>query len=156
MTLYKINEKIREFLAENVDPETGEILNTEALEKLEIERMEKLENYALVIKNYRAAMEAIKAEEDNLKTRRKSLEKNVDKLSEILKTELSGEELSTARVKISYRKSQSTEIIDISKIPKKYLKFTPEAKKLDIKAAINAGLKVRGAAIVEKISMIIK
>lgn len=156
MTLYEINSKIREFLSENVDPETGEILNADVLEKLEVERGEKLENYALAIKNYRAAMEAIKTEEDNLKARRKRLEKTADRLLEILKTELNGEKMSTARVKIFYKKSQSTEITDISKIPKRYLKFTPEAKKLEIKAAINAGLKVRGAEVVEKISMIIE
>lgn len=156
MTLYEINGKIREFLAENVDPETGEVLNLDTLNNLEMERTEKLENYALAVKNYRAAIAAIKAEEDNLKARRERLERTKDKLSEILKAELNGEKMSTARVQISYKRSQVTEILDIRIIPDKFLKFTPEPKKTEIKAAINAGENVCGAAVVEKISMVIK
>ncbi len=156
MTLYEINEKIRAFLEENVDPETGEILDPDTLTGLEMDRSEKLENYALAVKNYRAAITVIKAEEDNLKARREKLMRTADRLSEILRSELNGEKMSTARVQISYRRSQSTEILDINSIPDKFLKFTPEPKKTEIKAAINAGEKVSGAAVVEKISMIIK
>ncbi len=156
MTLYEINEKIREFPAENVNPETGEVLNLEALNDLELERSEKLENYALAVKNYRAAAAAIKAEEDNLKARRERLEHTKGKLSEILRSELNSEKLSTARVRVSYRKSQVTKIFDMSSIPDKFLKITVEPKKNDIKAAINAGESVSGAAVAEKTSMIIK
>lgn len=156
MTIYEINEKIREFLAENVDPETGEVLNIDALNDLELERSEKLENYALAVKNFRAAAAAIKAEEDNLKARRERLGRTADRLSEILRSELNGEKISTARVQISYRKSQVTEILDMGSIPDKFLKFTAEPKKTEIKAAINAGESVSGAAVVERISMIIK
>lgn len=156
MTLYEINGKIREFLAENVDPETGEVLDPDALSALELERSEKLESYALAVKNYRAAAAAIKAEEDNLKARRERLGRTADRLSEILKAELNGEKLFTARVQVSYRRSQITEIIDIGSVPEKYLKITVEPKKNEIKAAINAGESVSGAAVVEKISMIIR
>lgn len=156
MTLYEINEKIRAFLEENVDPETGEIFDPDALVGLEMDRSEKLENYALAVKNYRAAIAVIKAEEDNLKARREKLIRTADRLSEILRRELNGEKMSTARVQIMYRRSQSTEILDINSIPEKFLKFTPEPKKNEIKAAINAGETVSGAALVEKISMIIK
>lgn len=156
MTLYEINGKIREFLDENVDPETGEVLNIDALYDLELERSEKLEGYALAVKNYHAAAAAIKAEEDNLKARRERLGRTADRISEILKAELNGEKMSTARVQVSYRRSKVTEIIDIDGIPDKFLKVTVEPKKDDIKAAINAGESVSGAAVVERISMIIK
>lgn len=156
MTLYEINGKIREFLTENVDPETGEVLNLDALNDLELERSEKLESYALAIKNFRAAASAIKAEEDNLKARRERLGRTADRLSEILRSELNGEKMSTARVQVSYRRSKVTEIIDIGSIPDKFLKVTVEPKKDDIKAAINAGESVSGAAVVEKTSIIIK
>ena len=157
MTLYEINEKIRVFLENNIDTETGEILNLDALGDLELERSVKLENYALAIKNIRADIEAIKAEEDNLKARRERLKRTEDRLSETLKSELNGEKMSTPRVQISYRKSQSTEIIDIKIIPERFLKYPdPLPRKDEIKAAIKAGETVDGAAVVEKNSMIIK
>jgi len=119
MTLYEINAQIRAFLEENVDPETGEVLNLDALGDLELERSAKLESYALAVKNYDAEIAAVKAEEDNL--------------------------------------TQSTEVIDISAVPDKFL--IPQPSKPDktaIKAAIKAGENVSGAELRDNISMIIK
>ena len=157
MTLYEINERIRAFLDENVDPETGEILNLDALEELELERSVKLENYALVCKNYDAEIAALKAEEDKLKERRRRCENARDKLAEMLKTELSGEKLNTPRVAISYRRSQCVNSPDVWKIPEDYRRYKdPEPDKTKIKAALLAGERIEGAELVENVSMIIK
>ncbi|MCX4357765.1 MAG: siphovirus Gp157 family protein [Oscillospiraceae bacterium] len=157
MTLYEINAQIRAFLEENVDPETGEVLNLDALGDLELERSAKLESYALAVKNYDAEIAAVKAEEDNLKARRERIKATRDKLYQTLLEELRGEKMSTARVQITYRKTQSTEVIDISAVPDKFL--IPQPSKPDktaIKAAIKAGENVSGAELRDNISMIIK
>lgn len=157
MTLYEINAQISAFLEENVDPETGEVLNLNALEDLELERSVKLESYALAVKNFDAEIAALKAESDKLDERRKHAEKTRDRLKNVLLKELRGEKLSTARVQITYRKTQSTEIIDISAVPEKFL--IPQPPKFDknaIKAAIKAGENVSGVALRSNISMIIK
>lgn len=157
MTLYEINEKIREFLENNIDPETGEILNLDTLGDLELERSVKLENYALAVKNIRADIEAIKAEEDALKARRERLKRTEDRLSETLKSELNGEKFTTARVQITHRKTSSVEVLDIRALPEKFLRYKPaEADKTAIKAAINAGESVDGARVVNGLSMTIK
>lgn len=157
MTLYEIKEALNAFLEENVDPETGEILNHDALEKLELERAEKLENYALVCKNYDAEIAALKAEEDKLRERRRRCETTRDKIAETLKTELGGEKIKTARVAVSYRRSQSVSVPDVWKIPEEYRRYKdPEPDKTKLKAALLAGEKIEGAELVENVSMIIK
>ncbi len=157
MTLYEINEKIRAFLDENVDPETGEILNLDALDNLELARSEKLENYAIVCKNYDAEIAALKVEEDKLKERRNRLENTRKKLAETLKTELGGEKMNTPRVAVSYRRTQSVNAPDVWNIPEDYRRYKdPEPDKIKIKAALLAGEKIDGAELVENVSMIIK
>lgn len=157
MTLYEINERMIAFLEENVDPETGEVLNLETLAGLQIERSEKLENYALAIKNLDAEITALKSESDKLDERRRHSERTRDRLKSILLEELHGEKLSTSRVRITYRKSQSTEVLDISVIPEKFLiPQPPKPDKTAIKAAINAGEAVSGAELRESVSIIIK
>lgn len=157
MTLYEINAQIAAFLEENVDPETGEVLNLETLGDLQLERSVKLENYALVAKNLGAEIDALKAEEDKLKARRERLETTRDRLTQTLRTELNGEKMSTPRVQVGYRKSMVTEITDITLLGSKYL--IPQPSKPDktaIKAAIKAGETVSGAELRENVSMIIK
>lgn len=156
MTLYEINEKIREFLENNIDPETGEILNLDTLGDLELERSVKLENYALAIKNLRAEQSAIKAEEDTLNARRERLKLTEKKLEAVLKQELDGEKFVTARVQITHRKTSSVEVLDIKALPEKFLRFEPKADKTAIRTAINAGEMVDGARIVSGLSMTIK
>ena len=157
MTLYEINAQISAFLEENVDPETGEVLNLDALGDLELERSVKLESYALAVKNFDAEIAAVKIEEDNLKARRERIKSTRDKLYQTLLEELRGEKMSTARVQVTYRKTQSTEIVDISVIPEKFLiPQPPKPDKSAIKSAIKAGEKVSGAELCDNISMIIR
>ena len=59
--------------------------------------------------------------------------------------------------KISIRKSESTEITDLSLIPKEFLKFKePEPNKTEIKKAIKEGREIQGAVIIENESLVIK
>ena len=55
-----------------VDEETGEIIDLEKLEALNIERDKKVEGIALAVKNYAAEAKAIKEEEEKLAKRRRS------------------------------------------------------------------------------------
>lgn len=157
MTLYELNAQINAFLEENTDPETGEVLNLDALEDLELERSVKLENYALAVKNFDAEIAALKAESDKLDERRKHAEKTRDYIKNVLFEELHGEKMSTARVQITYKKTQSTEVVDVSIIPKKFLiPQPPKPDKNAIRNAIKAGETVNGAELRDNISMIIK
>ncbi len=147
-----------------VDPETGEILDEEAFVK--IERDAKIENTALWIKNLNAEAEAIKAEEDALKARRVATENKAKRLKEHLATMLDDSPFKTARVSCSLRKSPpSVKFADekafISKMLEadrdEFLSFKmPEINRSAVKDAIQNGVEVEGAELVQNSYVYIK
>lgn len=155
MKLYEIIKEIENFELE-VDEETGEILNIDALDLLQVEKNEKMENIALWIKNLDSDAKAIREEEKTLASRRQVKERKVEALKKYLATALAGEKLETARVRISYRKSQAVECDDVSLVPSEFLKVKYELDKTAIKTAIKNGTEVAGCSIVENNSIQIK
>lgn len=105
MTIYDIDSAI----AALVDPETGELGNYEAFQRLQMEREAKIENLALLYKETRATAEAIKAEADKLTQRRRVLENNARRMQDYLAQALGGEKFTSPRCAVSYRKSEATE-----------------------------------------------
>lgn len=153
MNLFEIENEIMNCW----DQETGEILDSDRLDQLEMERDTKIENIALYIKNLTADAEALKAEKQSFAERQKAAENKVESLKKYLATYLAGQKFSTQRVAISFRKTSSVNVTDMTAIPKEYLKFAdPTVDKNAIKAAIKAGTSVAGAEIVEGKSMSIK
>ena len=67
MTIYEINEEILNC----IDLETGEIIDIDRLNDLQLERDAKIENVACWIKELKAEAEAIKAEKLVLAERQK-------------------------------------------------------------------------------------
>ena len=153
-SLYEINEAIMN----TIDLETGEIIDFEAFEKLQMERTEKLENIALWYKNLQSEAEALKAEEKAFADRRKSAESKAESLKRYLDSALNGQKFNTTKVAISYRKSTSVDVQDIEKLPEAYRKTvtTVSADKTAISAALKAGELVDGATLVEKNNISIK
>lgn len=88
--LYEIDEKILECMANCIDPDTGEIIDSEQLEALKMERQTKLENVALYIKNLKADAAMYKAEKQAFAERQAAAEKRAESLSEWLKKHLTG------------------------------------------------------------------
>ena len=161
MKLYEIDQAILAL----VDPETGEILDYEAFSELKMKREEKIEGMALWHKNLTAEAAAIRSEEVNLATRRKSLEQKAERLKRYLTDLLSGEKFSTGRVECNFRKSKSVEIQDEAEFIRtmqegqhfEYLKYSPPTvNKTEITNAIKAGKEVPGAQLVEKSNLSIK
>lgn len=130
MNLYEINAEIMAC----VDEETGEIIDTVKLDQLQMVFGEKVEGIALYIKNLAAEAAAIKAEKDKLGERQRICENKVASLKNYLQANLCGEKFKTARVLISYRKSESVVVDDLSKVDKSYLKYSdPVADRTAIK-----------------------
>lgn len=141
MNLYEINAEIMAC----VDEETGEIIDTVKLDQLQMVFGEKVEGIALYIKNLAAEAAAIKAEKDKLGERQRICENKVASLKNYLQANLCGEKFETARVLISYRKSESVVVDDLSKVDKSYLKYSdPVADRTAIKKAIKAGTVIEG------------
>ena len=153
MTLYEIDDAILNC----IDEETGEIIDAEQLDKLYMEKEEKLENIALWIKDLKAEVEALKAEKMAFAERQKVAENKMESLKKYLAYALDGKAFKTTRASVSFRKSQAVEITDIYKLDENYLRYKePEADKTAIKEALKAGKEVAGATLVENTSVIIK
>lgn len=152
MTLYEINEQI----VACIDEETGEV-DVEKLCALELKRTEKIENIALWVKELKADAAAIKAEEQALKARRESKEKKAESLTKYLSEALSGERFETPKTAITFRHSKKVEITDFTALDDDFLRYsepTPDKKKIG--EALKAGIEVKGAQLVDNISMTVK
>lgn len=153
MNLYEIDQKIMNC----VDMETGEIIDPARLDELQMDRDTKIENIACWIKNLNADAEAFKTEKQSFADRQKAAENKAESLKKYLANYLAGQKFSTPKVAISFRKTSSVNVTDISQLPKEFLKFAdPTPDKTAIKNAIKAGTTVTGAEIVEGQSISIK
>ena len=160
--LYEINQDILDC----VDLETGEILDTEKLDALQMERERKLEGVALWIKDMKAEAAAIKEEADKLTARKKALENKMEGLKAWLLMALDGEKLNTPRCKVYQTHSQRVIVPDELELiswlqkqedPAKFLRFKdPELKKDEIKKALKDGEVIPGAVLEETESVLIK
>lgn len=153
MTIFEIDKAIMEC----VDLETGEIIDTEQLDKLQMEREAKLENVACWIKELKAEAEALKAEKMAFAKRQQVAENKMESLKKYLAYALDGNAFKSTRASVTFRKSQVVEVADIYKLDENYLRYKePEADKTAIKEALKAGKEVAGATLVENTSVIIK
>lgn len=157
--LFDIDEDIRRALEEMIVDEDGAI-DPESFEKLSAlaeEREKKLENVALYYKELLHEAEDLKFEAEILTKRARVCQNQAEGLKTYLTSSLNGETLKTARVAVSYRKSESV-VIDEKLIPKKYLEKTIDYKvdKKKLKELLKNGEKIKGAQIVEKNNIQIK
>ena len=151
--LYEINNQILAC----VDLATGEIIDMDKLQELQMEFDQKVEGVACWIKNLLSEAKALKEEKDNLAERQEACENKAASLKEYLQSALGGQKFKTSKVSISYRKSEQVQVDDMSKLGADYLKFKePEADKTKIKQALKAGIQLKGAQLVEKQNIQIK
>lgn len=153
-TLYSIDQAILSC----VDAETGEIIDSAALDALLMQREEKLESVALWIKNLQSDAVAYKAEKEAFAAREKAALNKADSLKNYLTYALQGQKFSTTRCAVSFRKSEAVEILDEASIPQNYVVETVSTKpdKKTIKEAIKAGQEVAGCRLVENLNLSIK
>lgn len=152
--LYEIDDEI----IACVDMETGEIVDEEKLEALEIEREAKIEGVILWRKDLLAEAEAVKAEGKKLYDRARVCDNKAEQLKRYIEHALGGDKFKTERCSVSYRKSTSVVIDDVLSVPTKYLKELKEDwfSKSAIKEAIEKGEEVKGAHKEERNGIIIK
>lgn len=159
--IYEINQAILDC----IDPETGEILDMEALEQLQMDRVQKAENVVCWRKNLMALIGDIKEEEDALKKRREVLQRKVDGLDDYLSTHFSGEKIETARAVINWRKSTGVEITNkqeaidylMNIAHEEVLKYKePDIDKKAAKALLEAGEVIPGITLTDRMNLQIK
>lgn len=158
MTIYEIDEKILNC----IDLETGEIIDIDKLNELQLEKDAKIENVACWIKELKAEAEAIKAEKLVLAERQKVAENKAESLKKWLAFALNGEKFKTAKCSVSFRRSESVEVTEegleaLMKEHDELLTYkAPEPNKKAIKDALKDGLSVEGVRLGCNTSVIIK
>ena len=153
MNLYEIDAEILAC----VDMDTGEIFDIDRFEELSLTREAKIENICLWIKNLKAQAEALKAEKESFAQRQKAAETKMESLKRYISTYLEGTAFESAKVKVSFRKSEAVEIMEGAVIPDEYLRFKePEVNKAELKAALKSGVHIAGVSIVENQNIQIK
>ena len=148
--LYEIDNGILECL----DLETGEVIDPERLESLQMERSQKIENIVLWIKNLESDAVAFKAEKEAFAKREKAATNKAEQLKEYLKTVLDGQKFSTDRCAVSFRRSEQVMILDESQIPQEMMipQLTFKPDKTAIKALLKEGKAVSGCCLVENLN----
>lgn len=170
---------IDEILEKAVDMETGEITDDFLLEQvnsLEMERLEKVENIALEYKNGSYMVDAIDQEIQKLQLRKKMIQEKNEKINKLLGLLLNHEKFETSKVKLSFRKSSSVEIVNETAIPEKFkkrslemnfddvpkelrdkaIKDTTKVSKTEIGKELKAGNHVEGATLIIKKNLQVK
>ena len=160
--LYEIDQEILDC----VDMETGEILDSEKLDALQMERERKLEGVALWVKDLNYEAQMVKEEADRLTARKRALDNKISALKMWLLMALDGEKLKTPRCNVYYTHSQRVSVADEGKLiefletlerPEEFLRFRdPELKRDEIKKALKDGYEIPGAALETTESVVIK
>ena len=153
-SLYEIDQAILAC----VDFETGEVIDQEQLDNLMMERCDKIESVALWVKNLESDAAAYKAEKEAFADREKKATEKAKRLKEWLARVCEGEKFSTAKCAVSFRRSESVEIVSVDEIPDEYIrvKMTSEPDKVAIKDAIKSGIEIGGCQLVSKLSTSVK
>ena len=153
MRLYEINEQIMAC----IDSETGEVIDPEKLNDLQIAKDEKLENLALWYKDLLAEANALKEEKEAFAAREKTARNKAESIKNYLSYALNGANFKTTKCVLSFGTSERTVIDDIYSIPENFLKYyEPKADLAEIKKAIKNGEEIKGAHLEETQNIQIK
>ena len=160
--LYEIDQEILEC----VDMESGEILDSDRLTALQMERERKLEGVALWVKDLSYEAQMIKEEADKLTARKKSLDNKITGLKNWLLYALAGEKLKTPRCSVYQTHSQRVVIDDekalidmfmSSPSGEKFLRMKdPEIDKNALKDSMKQGYEYEFAHLETTESVVIK
>ena len=159
--LYEIDQDILDC----VDMETGEILDAEKLDALQMERETKLEGVSLWVKDLTAEANAVKEEADKLTARKRALDNKIQALKSWLLIALNGEKLKTPRCNVYQTHNQRLAVENEAGLisflktledPERFVRYTEELRKDEIKKALKDGYVIPGAALEETESVVIK
>ena len=157
-TIYQIADKyklIQQMIEEGTPPEVF----AEALQAIDGEASEKLEAYAMVLKNIDSDINGVDAEIKRLQERKSSMESNVARMKEsmaMLLQTVEGNKLKTDKFTFSFRKSTVVKIEDETIIPPQFVKTETKVVKSDIAKLLKDGAQIPGASLVENQSLQIK
>ena len=162
MTFREIDESMLAL----IDQETGEIMDVSAFEALQMTREKKIENMALWALDLGDEIENLDGEIKRLKALKQSKERTQKSLKEYMCYITHGEKVKTSLVSVSYRRSESVNVLDSAAVIKwaqdngmdsEVLKYAePEISKTALKPMLKEGKIIPGVVLDNNISTIIK
>jgi predicted secreted protein len=163
MNLYQLTDQYKNALAVLTDSELPPEVVADTLEGLEGELKVKAVNVAAFFQNLEVDVEAMKAAEQRIANRRKSIENRVNQLKEylhqnMLKAGITEIKCPEFEIKLA-KNPASVEVYDILMLDEKFIvkKVTESPDKKAIKKAIDEGAEVEGARLItDKTRLVIK
>ena len=151
MKLYELAENYNELLAllDNEEATAEELADT--LDGINDAIEVKVDNICRVRKYLEGKVEVYKAEAKRLTALAKQAENNAGSMKNYLDEQLKRmniKKMDTELFKLSYRKSDSVNVIDLDAVPEEYKRITIALDKTAIKKAIKDGKTVNGAELV--------
>ena len=142
-SLFDIDEQILKLIAldesEVIDSETGEVLIDvfEELDKLSMQRNDKILNIARYIDGLKRESELLKEKAEQLKERAKSKENKIERLKTYVKESMAKfdtKKIEDETVTVRINSAKVATVLDESKIPEEYLntvvKVSPDKRKI--------------------------
>ena len=142
MNLYEINSQILDC----IDQETGEVMDIDRLEELNMAKAEKVDNIAF------------EAQEKAFADRKAAAKRKIDSLKHYLTDALGGQNFSSDRCAVSFRRSKAVCVLDEAAVPAEYMTemTTRTPNKTAIAALLKTGTAVPGCELVERVNPSVK
>lgn len=127
----------------------------DTLESVELEIADKLEGYAMVIKNIQSDIDGLKAEEKRLSERRRSLENSVKRMKEAMSSTLELVEdddkgkkrVKTDKFSFYFIERASAVVEDVNELPINFIKTEIKADSKALTEYLKSGNEVKGATL---------
>lgn len=119
----------------------------------------KTEAICNILQDKKASVDKYKGEIQRMTKRKQTLENQIGWLRDYLMRELNAaniKSLEAGTFNVSFRTSESVEIIDMEHLPKELIKVEEKPMKKEIKDLLKAGIPVAGASLVAKESITIR
>ena len=159
--LYEICQELDSIIQEGklfVSTETGEVFSEEALNALKMEKEKKVENCLMVMRDYETDAEKMDSEIKRLTALKKHYATRAEWLKNYVRSCLNGEKFKGDKFQVSYRTSKAVVFTDVALIPAEFYKERTEKEimKAEIADVLKHGGTVPGAALEERINMVVK
>lgn len=127
----------------------------DTLESVELEIADKLEGYAMIIKNIQSDIDGLKAEEKRLSERRRSLENSVKRMKEAMSSTLELVEdddkgkkrVKTDKFSFYFIERASAIVEDVNELPINFIKTEIKADSKALTEYLKSGNEVKGATL---------
>ena len=141
-----------------VNTESGEIIDTEALDALQMERDTKLRNIGCWVLNLEAEEKMLGDQEKRFKDRKEAVKRKKESLKNYVGAFLQGKPWKCTECEFRFSTSDAVAFNgDIYKVPDDYLRYKePELDKNKIKKALKNGVKIPGCSLEERNNLSVK